>query len=342
MIWNRLTSNPANLSFQILGAVDKVSGDKIAKVTHIQSILGSSECNIQGFQLVNKADELAEWDTIHYAPEQGGVEFQERTPGVYEMVFIREPATEELHSIWQIFPEATEYKTKDMFSKHPTLPNRWKFESRTDDLIAFANASKYNPLAYEEFMVSNPLVRSAIMAGTQRPCPALLVELSEPVDANDTQRFAEALDSVWQTVQEANKVAPKHAQVRKELVMLASPAKPFERAAKGTPVRQRTLKLYDSEIDALYKAVLDVGAPTAALVAAAAANGSVAQEKLVEQEALKEDTLVKMNELLTKTNESLSKMTDTMSKMYEMFARIEKAQAARGMNGSVSLPVGSH
>lgn len=257
------------------------------------------------------------------------------------MVFIREPASEALHTIWQSFPDATEYRTKDMFSKHPTLPNRWKFESRTDDLITFANASKYNPLAYEEFMVSNPLVRSAIMAGTQRPYPALLVELSEPVDAKDTQRFADALDSVWQTVQESNAVAPKHAQVRKELVMLASPAKPFERAAKGTPVRQRTLKLYDSEIDALYKAVLNEGAPTAALVAAAAANGSIAQETLVEQQRDREDTLVKMNELLIKTNESLSKMTETMGKMYEMFARMEKAQAARAMNGSVTVPVGS-
>ena len=229
---------------------------------------------MQTLQLINLPEEQHEWDTFHIPLDQGGIEFQPRSLGNYELVFIREPSSEDLHPIWKTFPQSSEYKTRDLLSKHPTIPDRWKFESRTDDLIAFANANKYNPLAYEEYTASNALVRSAFMIGNKRPFPALLVELVNPIDVTDTARYNEALDSVWETVQAANADAPKHAYVRKELVMLASPAKPFERAAKGTPVRQRTLDLYGSEIDDLYKACTETGAAVSATIPAAVVHSS--------------------------------------------------------------------
>lgn len=52
------------------------------------------------------------------------------------------------------------------------------------------------------------------------------------------------------------------------MILLATAAKPFERATKGTVVRARTLQLYASELDALYEAAVDSAAATAVITEA--------------------------------------------------------------------------
>lgn len=69
-------------------------------------------------------------------------------------------------------------------------------------------------------------------------------------------------------MQAANLDAPKHAFVRRDMILLATAAKPFERATKGTVVRARTLQLYASELDALYEAAVDSAAATAVITEA--------------------------------------------------------------------------
>lgn len=176
--------------------------------------------------------------------------------GVYEQTFVRDKKIDHLHAVWKTFPDATEYKTKDLFSRHPDpkLADWWQFESRTDDLIAFANAGKYNPLRYEDQILSNPLVKAALMIGVQRPCAALLVEMAEDIPSDtESAAYQDLLEKVWVTVEDANREAPKHAFVAKDMILLASNDKPFERAGKGTVIRGRTLKKYEEETDGLYR-----------------------------------------------------------------------------------------
>ena len=148
-----------------------------------------------------------------------------------------------------MFPDSREYRTSDLMERHPdpSKSNFYKYTGRTDDLISFANAAKFSPLEYEEHLLGNNLVRAAIMVGIQRPCAALLLELAIP-DMSEEQ----ALEKIWPTVEDANAAAPKHAQVRREMVLIAKKGKPFERASKETPIRGRTLKLYEDEITAVY------------------------------------------------------------------------------------------
>lgn len=183
-----------------------------------------------------------------FSPEHADVEFHEQQPGHYEQVLARKSECD-TNAVFSIFPDIHEYKTSDLMERHPdpSKSDFYKFTGRTDDLIAFSNAAKFSPLAYEEHILGNHLVKAAIMVGIQRPCAALLLELADSDMSKD-----EALEKVWPTVENANTAAPKHAQVRKEMVLIATKEKPFERASKETPIRGRTLELYEDEINAIY------------------------------------------------------------------------------------------
>lgn len=52
-------------------------------------------------------------------------------------------------------------------------------------------------------------------------------------------------------VEEANKEAPAFSRLFKEMILVTSMDKPMLRAGKGTVIKKATMKLYESEIDAL-------------------------------------------------------------------------------------------
>ena len=52
-------------------------------------------------------------------------------------------------------------------------------------------------------------------------------------------------------VEEANKEAPTFSRIFKEMILVTSKEKPMLRAGKGTVIKKATMKLYESEIDAL-------------------------------------------------------------------------------------------
>ena len=56
---------------------------------------------------------------------------------------------------------------------------------------------------------------------------------------------------VRSVVEEANKDAPNFSRIFKEMILVTSTDKPMLRAGKGTVTKKATIKLYESEIDAL-------------------------------------------------------------------------------------------
>ena len=200
-----------------------------------------------------------DWQYNYFHPTPG-IQFREQTSGQYELVLIRDKQDEHIHPIWATFPKARlgeEWHIKDLWSKHPTKPNLWLYEGRVDDLIIFGNGSKHNPLAFEEQLRSNPLIKTALVVGTGHQQAAALIELVEPIA--DTEGAMERVrEEVWPTVEAANKVAPKHGLVKKSHIIFSKPAKPFLRASKGTVQRSPTLRLYKEEIDELYARFGDI------------------------------------------------------------------------------------
>src|SRR5579871_2284121 len=175
--------------------MDATVGNILSTKTTVVGAYGSTEAGLIGSQLVTER-EYWQYNYFHPTP---GIQFREQTNGQYELVFIRNKQDEHLHSIWTTFPEiqyGEEWHIKDLWSKHPTKPNLWLYEGRMDDLITFSNGSKHNPLAFEEQLRLNPLIKTALVIGTGHQQTAALIELAEPIA--DTEDAMERIrEEVW-------------------------------------------------------------------------------------------------------------------------------------------------
>ncbi|KAL8305600.1 hypothetical protein RB600_008472 [Gaeumannomyces tritici] len=171
---------------------------------------------------------------------------------LYEQVILRKAKDPGDQAPFYVFPEATEYSTKDLYFKHPTVPNLWGYHGRSDDIIVFSNGEKLNPVSIEAAVSRLPEVKSALVVGQGYFQPALFVEPAD--DAAATPEEQEALIArVWPAVERTNRETVAHGRIVRELVAVTRPDKPFPRAAKGTIQRFAAVKLYAEEAAALYE-----------------------------------------------------------------------------------------
>ena len=192
-----------------------------------------------------------DWIYFHFDPNMKGVQFREHSDGVYEQFFVRDPSTDPYIATWYTFPDLNEFSTQDLFSKHPSKPNLWKYVGRSDDLIVFSNGEKYNPTAAEGTLRSHPEVKGAVVVGHARFQPAALIELKgDPPKTEEAKQ--ELLDSFKPYVANINDSAPGFAKLRRTHAVFTQADKPMLRTDKGTVKRAATIKLYEEEIDKIY------------------------------------------------------------------------------------------
>ncbi|KAF2094210.1 acetyl-CoA synthetase-like protein [Rhizodiscina lignyota] len=249
------------------GPLDTAAGDAISKCTTLHTLVGTTEANMPGAQYV----ENDHWNYTYFRPDVG-VNWRDVGAGVFELVLKRDSKFDKYSSIFATFPQLDEFSTSDLYSKHPTEPNLWKYEGRTDDLIVFANAGKLNPLAYEEALRTNPHINAALVIGNGRRNPSVLLELAESIPTS-LEKILETMSSIWHTIEAANAVSPKHGIISRSHILVARPNKPFLRTSKGTIRRQVTLTEYKNEIDELYTSLEEPRPLIEAMPAAESVNG---------------------------------------------------------------------
>lgn len=153
--------------------------------------------------------------------------------------------------MFKVFPQLKEYSTKDLWGSHPSDPNLWTYHGRADDIIVFKPGYMCNPVAMEQHITHHPRVRAALMVGTGRFQPALLIEpaSSQPLSLIDEHDLIEEL---YVRVEEVNQSYKIGARVSKSHVFFTDPEHPMQRAGKGTVQRHPTLQAYKDAINALY------------------------------------------------------------------------------------------
>ena len=228
------------------GPLPSTTGNAIAARTRLYNFMGSSEMINVPTAIVDRED----WEYLKFSPKLG-YQMRLHSDDLFELVFIRQPHLERFQAIFSTLPNRQEYFTSDLYIKHPTKPGLWKYSGRADDIMALTTGEKINPINMETLIGAHPEVRSVLVVGQARFQTALLVEAREPSLRNKSEE--EFIDDLWPIVQKANAQCDTHARVSKDLILLATPEKPFLRAGKGTVQRRLTVDFYEDAIDELYR-----------------------------------------------------------------------------------------
>ncbi|KAK5991668.1 Non-canonical non-ribosomal peptide synthetase FUB8-like protein [Cladobotryum mycophilum] len=226
------------------GPLSPQIGDKLSQVTNVCSMYGSLEMG-QIQLLVPRSDE---WSYMELNPFEEP-DMQPMSDGTFELVLHQEPKFASRRSLWHNFPGVKTWQSGDLFVPHPSKRGLWRFCARVDDLVVFSSSHKLRPLEMETIIQGDPLLSGGLIAGQGRPGPILIVEPKPGVYDGNPEPF---IDRIWQTVQEANKIAPPYAKIHRSMVLITHPEKPFLRAPKGSIVRKLTVQSYADEIDMAY------------------------------------------------------------------------------------------
>lgn len=220
-------------------------GDKLTKITQLTNAIGSTEAFfIACYINLDPAD----WEYLEFNPAAGAIMEPTSDPNLSEMVIKPQPDSDFVFYIHN-YPDVPEWRSKDLFERHPTKPTLWRYVGRMDDIMVLSNGEKVNPVSFEKTVEGHPWVRSALVVGAGRFQAALVIDPAPEQLSFDTEAF---IDQVWPWVEQANASYPAHARVWRSMITLASPEKQFHRAPKGSVMRRATVQLYEREIDMLY------------------------------------------------------------------------------------------
>jgi acyl-coenzyme A synthetase/AMP-(fatty) acid ligase len=234
------------------GSLSKAAGDIISRYALLYDLFGTTETGC----LIQYATDREDWQYICLDHIHNGVEFRQTSAAsdLYELVLVKDEAQEPFQGIFKVFPRSKEYLSGDVFSKHPTKCHHWKHEGRKDDMIVFRDGLTFNPTIHEHIISSHPAVQHCILVGTGKERPAAIIDLRHDaaLDPATVDGRAQALDSIWPTVERANRDADSKVRLQRDHIVFAKREKPFLIAGKGNVRRNATAKLYEAEIAKAY------------------------------------------------------------------------------------------
>ncbi|EHL01557.1 putative Linear gramicidin synthase subunit D [Glarea lozoyensis 74030] len=232
------------------GDLPEAIGSVLTNKMNLLSVYGASEIGLPTAIRRSGTFPSEDWQYVHFHPEIG-VEFRHVNENLFELCIVRHSDLEEHQPVFKLFPELQVYKTRDLYTPHPSKPDLWIYKGRADDIIVFLTGEKTNPTTFEHHISSHPEVKAALVIGTRRFQAGLLIELLQEKELAQAER-ATLIEKIWPAIHEANQVCPAHAKVAKTHILFVDPKKPMARAGKGTVQRQATISMYEQEIDALY------------------------------------------------------------------------------------------
>ncbi|RPD67101.1 acetyl-CoA synthetase-like protein [Lentinus tigrinus ALCF2SS1-7] len=269
-IWSR---DPEKVSYMkrmkaiIFGGapLNKEVGDTLASHgIRLYTLYGSTEIGaIAKFFIANPG---MDWEYFSIFPPLT-TKFVDAGDGTYELIVLSDPKNP-LPVVNTKVDGVDAYATSDLLEPHPTRPGLWKYHGRMDDQIILSNGEKTNPGPLETIINNDPHVQACLMFGQGKFQNGVLIEpkAKYKFDPGDTAKLQEFRNMIWKSIERANEFAPQHSRIFKEMIMVASPSKPFTYNIKGYPKRTIILREYQDDIEALYAQVeqtaqSDVAAP---------------------------------------------------------------------------------
>ncbi|KAJ5156597.1 hypothetical protein N7492_009400 [Penicillium capsulatum] len=143
------------------------------------------------------------------------------------------------------------YATKDLFERHPSTPNAWKYYARLDDTLVLENGEKANPLTIEGVARKNPNVDEAIAFGATKPRVGLFVI---PSKKSPFQTDSELVDAIFPEIEACNLESPAYAHVSRDMIHVLPKDTVYRKTDKGTVIRSAFYKDFAGKINEIYDA----------------------------------------------------------------------------------------
>jgi thioester reductase-like protein len=208
----------------------------------------------------------------HYgATEVGQLMTSQREPGDKEWNWLRPPPALLPYLRWTQHGDAYEvviadgwkskvvsnqpdnsYATRDLFVRHPTKTDRFKYVGRLDDWLVLVSGEKVNPVQFEHTVQSDKHVAEAVVFGVGQVSVGLIIV---PAKGYDTLSEDEYLALVQPSVDAANAQAEAHAQIDREhiRVLTSDAADDCPKTDKGTVIRSAFYKKFEALIKSVYE-----------------------------------------------------------------------------------------
>ncbi|KAJ5709373.1 hypothetical protein N7493_010707 [Penicillium malachiteum] len=250
-----------NLDFMVYagGPLAPGVGQRLSEYADVCQMYGSLE-NGQVQMLVAQP---GEWQYLEPNPaEECDMQEIEEGSGLYEMVLHQDERFHDRRTLSHTFPDVKEWRTKDLFTLHPTKKGLWQFHSRTDDVIVLGSGYKVFPLPMEIALQADPNIAGALIIGNGRPVVALIIDPAPSVKMLSKDDF---MEGIWPSVVTANALAASYTKIQRSHILLTDPEIGFPRTPKGTIVRKLSEALYTPTIDSVFNGIEEDGSEAGSL-----------------------------------------------------------------------------
>ncbi|RYO53965.1 hypothetical protein AA0116_g10176 [Alternaria tenuissima] len=142
------------------------------------------------------------------------------------------------------------FRTRDLFAKHPTKPNHWKYVSRLDDRLTLVNGEKVLPIPIEGRIRQEAFVQEAIVFGDGKTVPGIvIIKADAAADMNDE----EFLQHIWPAVEDANSRAESFSRIPRDLIVVLPSGTKYATTDKSTFIRAQVYEQFKQQIQDAYE-----------------------------------------------------------------------------------------
>ena len=192
-----------------------------------------------------RAPDDKDWNYLRVAPRAiPFFRFEPREDGLFEMVILDgwPPKVKSNR------PDGS-YATSDLFQKHPTKENHWKYVCRYDDNLTLVTGEKINPLLIEGAMRLNKYISDVVVFGERRSHAGMFIIPSELARDLSPSQFIEIIQP---TLQAASAVAAEHAQISEDMLVILPIDVQVPKTLKATIIRAQFYRQFEKNIDDAY------------------------------------------------------------------------------------------
>ncbi|KAK6372383.1 putative NRPS-like protein biosynthetic cluster [Lithohypha guttulata] len=224
-------------------------GDQLVQQNvNLVSRFGSAEV---GFLLSShrEYEKDKEWQYLRQSQKVTQIDFEARDEGLHELI---------VKADWPHMAkrnhEDGSYSTSDLFARHSSITNGWKYHSRADSQLTLITGKKFDPSPLEDALAaSSTLLSNVLVFGNGQPYPgALLFRSNDAKDKSDS----DIINEIAPNVERLNTENQSHARIpRSMLIPMPYDESPLEKSSKGTILRNKAVERYASNIEQSYNAV---------------------------------------------------------------------------------------